>query len=124
MKGLVTCLLVLLVAHQLGHQARAIDCTAVTESLVQCVTYLTGATDQPAAACCAGMKHLTQIAATVADKRAACDCIRKEEERFHNIKEEAAIKLPGACGVTISVPISPNTDCSNINSISIHLSSP
>ncbi|KAL4193223.1 hypothetical protein AMTRI_Chr06g198290 [Amborella trichopoda] len=107
MKGLATCLLVVLVAHQLGLQARAIECTTVIESLVQCVTYLIGAADQPAAACCAGMKHLTQIVATAADKRAACDCIKNEAAVFHNINEEAATKLPGACCcVTISVPIS------------------
>ena len=47
----------------------------------------------------------------LADKKAACACIKSSAKQI-NANAEAAKALPGDCGITVSFTISSNVDCS------------
>ncbi|ESR50832.1 hypothetical protein CICLE_v10033516mg [Citrus x clementina] len=89
----------------------AITCGQVDSSLASCIPYLMGGGNNPAAACCDGLKNLKAITPTTADRRAACDCVKAAAARYPNIKEDAASSLPTKCGVQIGIPISKTTNC-------------
>ncbi|KAF8724216.1 hypothetical protein HU200_021237 [Digitaria exilis] len=68
--------------------------------MASCMPYLTGAPGlTPYGICCNSLGVLNQLAATRADRVAACSCIKA-----------AAAGLPASCGPSISFAISPNMD--------------
>ncbi|KAL2330953.1 hypothetical protein Fmac_018534 [Flemingia macrophylla] len=89
----------------------AISCSDVVKDLRPCVSYLVSGSGQPPAACCSGVKALASAASTSEDKKTACNCIKSASKSI-NINAQLAQALPGNCGVTLSVVISPNADCS------------
>ncbi|CAK9144795.1 unnamed protein product [Ilex paraguariensis] len=91
----------------------AISCSDVIKDIRPCVNYLKNGSGMPPAACCTGASNLASSATTTADKQAACNCI-KSAAKNANIKSELAKALPANCGITLSIPISPNTDCTKI----------
>ncbi|GAB2235984.1 hypothetical protein Droror1_Dr00026430 [Drosera rotundifolia] len=92
----------------------AITCTVVTQKLLPCLRYLTSNIPLPGA-CCAGVSGLSQAAATTADRRTACSCLKSLSGRISGINYAKAAALPGRCGVRIPYSISPSTDCSRIS---------
>nr|CAB3472838.1 unnamed protein product [Digitaria exilis] len=73
---------------------------AVAQLMASCMPYLTGAPGlTPYGICCNSLGVLNQLAATRADRVAACSCIKA-----------AAAGLPASCGPSISFAISPNMD--------------
>lgn len=102
-------LLILLVASTTSEAA--ISCSDVIKDLRPCVSYLVSGNGQPPAACCSGAKALASAASTSEDKKAACNCI-KSTAKSVKINSQLAQALPGNCGITISINISPDADCS------------
>ncbi|XP_027343845.1 non-specific lipid-transfer protein 8 [Abrus precatorius] len=91
----------------------AISCSDVIKDLRPCVSYLVSGSGQPPAACCSGAKALASAASTSEDKKTACNCIKSTSKSI-NINSQLAQALPGNCGITLSISISPNADCSKI----------
>lgn len=89
----------------------AITCGQVSSSLAACMPYLKG-TGAPTPACCAGVKSLNSMAATPADRKAACGCLKSAAGTISGLSVPNAGSLPGKCGVSIPYPISTSVDCS------------
>ncbi|XP_050209856.1 non-specific lipid-transfer protein A-like [Mercurialis annua] len=111
MKGVAISMLVMLAIVQLLMPGEAVDCGQVNSSLATCIPFLTGADASPSASCCAGIKNIKTLAQTLADKRAACECIKTAAAHYPNIKDDAASSLPKKCGADINIPISRTTNC-------------
>ncbi|KAL4360946.1 hypothetical protein GQ457_04G032780 [Hibiscus cannabinus] len=116
MKGVVVSVFVMLAMFQfmLKQGDAVVSCDRVRSSLVNCVPFLTGTQALPTSACCIGVSTLQTIAATPADKQAACNCVKDTAASMPSIREDAAASLPTKCNVQINFPISRNTDCKNI----------
>ncbi|MCD7467785.1 hypothetical protein HAX54_005404 [Datura stramonium] len=97
----------------LVQQGEAINCGEVDGSLAPCLPYLTLGGD-PSGPCCDGVKRLVQMTPTQQDRQDVCECAKAAAARYTNIKPDAASNLPSRCGVTITIPISPTTDCKSI----------
>lgn len=110
MKGVavITLLVVLSVVFARPSEA-AINCSQVSGALAPCVSFLTQG-GNPTPQCCTGLKNLVNMASTQQDRRAACNCVKSAAARYP-IKQDAASNLPGRCGVSMNIPISPNTNC-------------
>jgi hypothetical protein len=104
---------VLLLAASLASAAGALQCGQVTQLLLPCMPYLSGAPGMaPYGLCCNSLGVLNQLAATTADRVAACNCIKATTAGgFPPVDFTRASGLPAACGISISFPISPNLDC-------------
>ncbi|KAF7824456.1 non-specific lipid-transfer protein 8 [Senna tora] len=90
----------------------AISCSDVIKDLRPCVSYLSSAGGgKPSAACCAGAKALASAASTPGDKKTACNCI-KSASKSVTINAQSAQALPASCGISLSISVSPNADCS------------
>ncbi|KAG5000375.1 hypothetical protein JHK82_021526 [Glycine max] len=105
--------LVLLILLLATTSEAAISCSDVIKDLRPCVSYLVSGSGQPPAACCSGAKALASAATTSEDKKAACNCIKSTSKSI-NINSQLAQALPGNCGITLPVAISPNADCSKV----------
>ncbi|KAM7259744.1 hypothetical protein ACFE04_015485 [Oxalis oulophora] len=114
MKGVVISMVVVLamimMVMMIKPSEAAVSCPEVDSSVAPCVAYLTGGAT-PSAACCAGVTKITNIAKTIDDKRAACECLKIAATRIPNINQDAASALPQKCGVPFNIPISKNTNC-------------
>ncbi|KAL9256030.1 Non-specific lipid-transfer protein-like protein [Drosera capensis] len=91
----------------------AMTCGTVTKGLAPCMGYLRSG-GSPSAACCNGVRSIKGMAATKADRQVACNCLKSAASRVSGIKLNNAASLPGKCGVSVSLPISPRTDCSRV----------
>ncbi|XVF73520.1 hypothetical protein PTKIN_Ptkin12aG0208200 [Pterospermum kingtungense] len=112
MKVLVISALVVLAMVQLMKPGEAvISCQDVNQALAPCVPYLTSGAGAPATSCCAGVQKIKDMAVSVADKQAACNCVKDAAARIPTIKEDAAAGLPAKCNVPIEYPISKSTNC-------------
>jgi len=89
----------------------ALSCSDVIKDLRPCVSYLVSGSGKPPGACCSGAKALASAASTSEDKKAACNCIKSTAKSI-TINSQLAQALPGNCGITLPVSISPNADCS------------
>jgi len=89
----------------------AISCGAVTGSLGQCYNYLTRGGFIPRG-CCSGVQRLNSLARTTRDRQQACRCIQGAARALGSrLNAGRAARLPGACRVRISYPISARTNC-------------
>ncbi|CAK7349693.1 unnamed protein product [Dovyalis caffra] len=113
MKGAVISVLVVLAMVQfMVKPGEAVTCADVNSDLAPCVSFLTGkGGGVPTPLCCSGVSKLKDSAPTVADKRAACDCVKQAATRIPDIKEDAASSLPTKCNVQLDIPISKNFNC-------------
>ncbi|CAI8600666.1 unnamed protein product [Vicia faba] len=107
---LVMCMLVAPMAEA------AFSCTTVMTDLGQCLTYLEAANSaSPSEPCCAGLKKLLAAAPTVADRHAACNCLKSTAGAISNLNANNAAVLPGKCGVNLPYKFSTSTNCNTIN---------
>ncbi|KAL0727925.1 hypothetical protein Bca4012_024018 [Brassica carinata] len=84
----------------------AISCGAVASNLGQCINYLTRG------GCCSGVQRLHSMARTTRDRQQACRCIQGAARALGSrLNPGRAARLPGACRVRISYPISARTNC-------------
>jgi hypothetical protein len=113
MKGAIISMLVAVAMVQfMVKPGEAITCGDVNSDLSACVSYLTGkGGDFPPPQCCAGVNKLKESAVSIADKQAACECVKAAAARIPDMKDEAASSLPAKCKVQVDVPISKNFNC-------------
>ncbi|XP_066308176.1 non-specific lipid-transfer protein-like [Miscanthus floridulus] len=111
-------LAMLLVAAALAGAASAttLQCVQVAQLMAPCMPYLTGAPGMtPYGICCNSLGVLNQLAATRADRVAACSCVKAAAGGFPAVDFARAAGLPAACGLSISFTISPNMDCNQVS---------
>lgn len=89
----------------------AISCSDVIKDLKPCVSYLVSGSGQPPAACCSGAKALASAVSASEDKKTACNCI-KSTAKSVKLNSQLAKALPGNCGISVPISISPDADCS------------
>ncbi|CAM8969670.1 unnamed protein product [Rhodiola kirilowii] len=89
----------------------SITCTQVISDLRPCFSYLQSGSGKPPSACCAGASTLAEAAATSADRRAACECIKTASQALKPNPDLAA-DLPKNCGIDLPFAISATLDCS------------
>ncbi|XAR63257.1 hypothetical protein NMG60_11023134 [Bertholletia excelsa] len=134
MKGVVIAMLVLAKVQLMVEPSQAIIYGQVNASLAPCVPYLTRGGNpasaccngwmhlwlrvpyltgggNPAPACCDGVKIIKGMASNMADKQAACNCVKQAAIRYSNLKDDAAQALPTKCGVSMDIPVSRSTNC-------------
>ncbi|KAL2900897.1 IWF1': Non-specific lipid-transfer protein [Bienertia sinuspersici] len=84
--------------HGLGYWSKAaMSCGTVTKNIAPCIAYLKGGSG-PSAACCSGVKALNSLAATPADKKTACSCLKSAASSMKGLDQKKAAGLPGSCG--------------------------
>ncbi|VFQ96928.1 unnamed protein product [Cuscuta campestris] len=95
-----------------GH---ALDCTQVDSAISPCLTYLRdgAAAAAPPRECCDAVKSLVSIAPSQQERQTACECLKAAAARTP-IKADLAAGLPAGCGVSTTVPISPDVNCQNV----------
>ncbi|CAN8278791.1 unnamed protein product [Cochlearia groenlandica] len=92
----------------------SISCDAVIQNLSQCVNYLVRG-GFVTRGCCYGIQRLKNMAKTTSDRRQACRCIQGAAKSMGSrLNQGRVARLPGACHVKISFPISARTNCDNI----------
>ncbi|RCV23601.1 hypothetical protein SETIT_5G019900v2 [Setaria italica] len=95
--------------------AAALQCAQVAQLMAPCMPYLTGAPGMtPYGICCNSLGVLNQLAATPADRVAACSCVKAAAGGFPSVDFARAAGLPATCGLSISFTISPNMDCTQV----------
>ncbi|XP_073008296.1 non-specific lipid-transfer protein P5-like [Typha latifolia] len=98
------------------HAARAaMMCSQVYTDLLPCLAYMQNGGSAVPAECCGGIKQLLASAASKADRRSICGCIKNAAAGVSGGSIGRAAALPKKCGVSIPYKISPNTDCTKIN---------
>ncbi|CAI9109683.1 OLC1v1009548C1 [Oldenlandia corymbosa var. corymbosa] len=113
--SVVSFVVVLCMVLMTARQAQAaINCGQVTGALAPCLSYLIGSGGTPTAGCCAGVRRLQSLAATQADRRTACNCVKSAASGYSNLRPDRASGLPGKCGVKFNFNISPSTNCNSI----------
>lgn len=118
MAGSLVCKLVTLVlalSLVLAPAAEAvITCGTVAGALTGCIGYIRSPVT-PAVVpggCCSGVSKVNSLASTPADRKAACNCLKKFAGQLRGVNYKAAEGLPSKCKVNVPYKISPNTDCS------------
>ncbi|OEL33921.1 hypothetical protein BAE44_0005060, partial [Dichanthelium oligosanthes] len=77
-----------------------------------CFAYAQGVGNYPSGACCSGLRAVVSAAATAADRRAACDCLKAAAARVSGLDATKAAMIPARCAVKLPYTISPSADCS------------
>ncbi|MBT9839252.1 hypothetical protein GPK41_09345 [Bifidobacterium adolescentis] len=97
------------------HAEGAVTCGMIASKLAGCIGYLTSPAAVPSAACCAGIKAVKAAAATPADRKTACGCLKTASGAMKGLNYAKAGGLPGKCGVSIPYTISPSTNCNAVH---------
>ncbi|KAJ6878982.1 non-specific lipid-transfer protein A-like [Populus alba x Populus x berolinensis] len=114
--GIISMLVVVAMVQFTVKPGEAITCGDVISDLAACVSYLTGKDgDFPPPPCCAGVSKLKASAVSIADKKAACECVKAAAARIPDLKDEAASSLPAKCKVQVDFPISKTFNCADIH---------
>ena len=111
--ALLVALLVL--AEPAPAEGAVTSCGQVVSFLAPCMGYATGRATSPAASCCSGVKGLKAAAATPADRKTTCTCLKQQTSGVGGIKPDLVAGIPSKCGVNIPYAISASTDCSKVN---------
>ncbi|KAL0450559.1 UNVERIFIED_CONTAM: Non-specific lipid-transfer protein 1 [Sesamum latifolium] len=114
MKGVaVIFVVVLAVVSLVAMPGEAISCGDVQGSLAPCLAYLTGG-GEPSSSCCGGVRSLSGSLQSQQDRQTACYCMKSAASSF-NVRSDAASNLPGKCGVSIGMTVTPDIDCSKVS---------
>ncbi|PNX92038.1 non-specific lipid-transfer protein [Trifolium pratense] len=111
MKKLIAIPTFLVLLLLIVEQGNAFDCEEAKTSLFPCGIFLIGADTEPSTTCCSGVNNLKSSTPTVADRRAACECLKEAASHFPNIREDLAASLPQLCCVDINFTINKNINC-------------
>ncbi|XP_051126258.1 non-specific lipid-transfer protein C, cotyledon-specific isoform-like [Andrographis paniculata] len=107
---------VLCLAYCFAHLSNAaIPCGTVDLKAASCVTFATGKDAKPSQACCSGLQQLAESVKTVDDKKAICRCLKAGVKNFAGVQDRFLSKIPVACGIKVSFPVSINTDCEKLH---------
>ncbi|KAL6551556.1 hypothetical protein OROGR_007710 [Orobanche gracilis] len=114
MKGVIVMISAVVAAVMLAAMpGEALSCGDVHGSLLPCLGYLTGG-GGPSGSCCGGVRNLVGYLRSQQDRQTACYCMKSAASSY-NVRSDMASNLPGKCGVSIGMTISPNIDCSRIS---------
>ena len=92
-------------------RAMAVSCSDAVNALIPCGSYLIGAgAADPSTECCASAQSLNKLAATVASRRALCECFKQSGPSF-GVKPERVQRLPRFCKLKLSFPVNSNVNC-------------
>ncbi|PIN08203.1 hypothetical protein CDL12_19222 [Handroanthus impetiginosus] len=87
-----------------------ISCGNVTSTLAPCFEYVLSGGKVPPN-CCAGVKSLYKAASTTAYRRNVCLCLKSVTSSASPAAIKNAKSLPGKCGITLPIEITPTIDC-------------
>ncbi|KAM3312055.1 hypothetical protein ACQJBY_032199 [Aegilops geniculata] len=90
------------------------NCGQVVSYLAPCISYAMGRVSAPGGGCCSGVRGLNAAAATPADRKTTCTCLKQQASGMGGIKPNLVAGIPGKCGVNIPYAISQGTDCSKV----------
>ena len=92
------------------------NCAQVAQYLGPCISYAMGRGSAPGPAdrCCSGVRSLNAAAATPADRKSTCNCLKQQTSGMAGIRPDLVAGIPSKCGVNIPYAISPSTDCSKV----------
>ena len=90
------------------------SCRDVAHMISPCVAYLAGRAMVPFGPCCGGMLALNRTILTEPDRATVCGCLKGIAPRLPVLNLARAAVLPRACGVNLSVTISPSVDCDSL----------
>ena len=107
-------LVALLVAAPAPAEGAVTSCGQVAGLLAPCLTYAMGRVASPADSCCNGVRNLKNAAATTADRKTTCACLKQQTSGMAGIKPDLIAGIPAKCGVSIPYGISASTDCSKV----------
>lgn len=89
----------------------AITCAQVTSGISACIPVVQSGAGAVPPACCNGVKSLSSMAATPADRQQVCNCLKSLAAGMPGINYNNVNSLPGKCGANIPYKLSPTTDC-------------
>ncbi|XP_078436362.1 non-specific lipid-transfer protein-like [Wolffia australiana] len=92
----------------------AITCGNVNRFIAPCTLFALGRVAQPSKVCCNGVAALKNAAATTADRRTSCGCLKSLAGKTRGLLAGRISSLPGLCGVPLSFAVSPSIDCNTI----------
>lgn len=111
MKGVgVILVVVVAVALVAAAPGEAVSCGDIQGSLYPCLAYLVNG-GEPTGSCCDGVRQLAGSLQSQQDRQTACYCMKSAASSF-SIQPDSAVSLPGICGVSTGVTVSPTVDCS------------
>ncbi|XP_012841331.1 PREDICTED: non-specific lipid-transfer protein 1-like [Erythranthe guttata] len=112
MKGVAVVFVVVLAAVSLAASpGEAVSCGELQSSLSPCLSYLQAGGGEPSESCCGGVRSVTGSIQSTQDRQTACNCLKSAASSY-NVRTDVAANLPGKCGASIGMTISPNVDCS------------
>ncbi|WVZ54813.1 hypothetical protein U9M48_005558 [Paspalum notatum var. saurae] len=88
-----------------------LTCGQVSAALGPCLPFAKGSGSAPSAGCCNGVRSLHAAAATVEDRRTACECLKAAAARISGLKPGNGGTIAARCGVSVPYHISPSIDC-------------
>ncbi|KAK4851873.1 hypothetical protein QYF36_019066 [Acer negundo] len=65
--------------------------------------------------CCSGLKALDDAIKTNEDVWTACYCIKDGAAKIPSLNNDRLNELPGICGTTNPIKLSPSLDCSKVS---------
>ncbi|KAL7140958.1 hypothetical protein ABFS83_08G022200 [Erythranthe nasuta] len=114
MKGVaVVFVVVLAVVSLAATPGEAVSCGELQSALAPCLSYLTGG-GEPSESCCGGLRSASGSIQSTPDRQTACYCMKSAASTY-NVPTDTAASLPGKCGVSVGMTVSPNVDCSQIS---------
>ncbi|CAN6190929.1 unnamed protein product [Urochloa humidicola] len=90
-------------------------CETAQQAFSECVPYVVGEEPSVTPNCCRGLRDISAMGNTAAQRRALCACILSEVKAAAGGRMEPrrAAWLPASCKVPIGfIPTKPNFDCS------------
>ncbi|RWR71828.1 non-specific lipid-transfer-like protein [Cinnamomum micranthum f. kanehirae] len=103
--------MVMMVVMLVVTATEAVSCGDAVSALIPCGSFLIGSgPPKPSAECCQSAQTLNKMAATLATRRALCQCLKQTGPSF-GVKPERAKQLPPLCKLKLNIPVSPNVDC-------------
>ncbi|CAM8940521.1 unnamed protein product [Rhodiola kirilowii] len=103
---------VMILALMTSQRANAITCADGIQALFPCEQFLVGGGgDQPSSECCAGAQNLNNMASTVDDQRALCECF-KNAAGSYGVNSQRAEELPAMCHISLRLNVNPDVNCS------------
>ncbi|KAH6791148.1 hypothetical protein C2S51_006154 [Perilla frutescens var. frutescens] len=114
MKGVAVMVAVVVVVASLAPTpGEAVSCGDVQTSLSPCLAYLVGG-GEPTGTCCGGVRNLAGSLQSQQDRQTACSCMKSAASSY-NIQPDSAVNLPGKCGVSLGIDVSPTVDCTQVS---------
>ncbi|EOA22550.1 hypothetical protein CARUB_v10003210mg [Capsella rubella] len=89
----------------------SITCPDVMDTLMSCMTYITGTKDSyPTPDCCTSLRTIYHRIPTTQDRQVFCECLENDVKSM-NIDIEKLISVPKLCHVSLPVTFDPTIDC-------------